>query len=312
MNYNHKQKGFMMKKVLAFLLLATLMGCGQPHVNAVDIRQVDDASADELTLEAWGEVSYAKKQFAGVACDVTGVYVNLHGHLPPEIIRIEFQPQDANANTMYLPGFPLAYGSLGKQPNLPADYFSNDASRGHSLDRPRWITPPVHMKLVGAYRTTFWLAWDALGMDDRPTDATFTVTITAMNRTGHPAAFNLRNAAAGNATTSELSNQSVDWSKGSHFLTPSREIVMVHDCPEGCVSCDKIKFRLTLKDTGQQQTFTGSTDHGKGVDGVTPSRFRGWRFRDGDMNYFISNDDQLTINKGGTTVLQEQGRWQAE
>jgi hypothetical protein len=111
-------------------------------------------------------------------------------------------------------------------------------------------------------------------------------------------------------TDVEIDNDPADWESRLHLVTPSHDIRIVHDCPEGCVSCNRIRGRFVSRKTGDTVVLIGSTDHSKGADGVTPSRFRGWRFMNGDTSYGISADGILTVAMDGTAELREQGAWQ--
>jgi MOSC domain-containing protein YiiM len=43
---------------------------------------------------------------------------------------------------------------------------------------------------------------------------------------------------------------------------------------------------------------------------VTPCRFLGYRFDNGDVIYEVSEDGLLRVTQGGKVLLQEQGEWQ--
>ena len=94
--------------------------------------------------------------------------------------------------------------------------------------------------------------------------------------------------------------------------TKSFIISITHPCEEGCVSCDKITYFGRSKKTGQSITLQGRTLHALGADGVTPSRFLGYRFRNGATVYSVGSDGTLTVANGDKVILKEQGKWREE
>ena len=94
--------------------------------------------------------------------------------------------------------------------------------------------------------------------------------------------------------------------------TKSFIISITHPCEEGCVSCDKITYFGSSKKTGQSITLQGRTLHALGADGVTPSRFLGYRFRNGATVYSVGSDGTLTVANGDKVILKEQGKWREE
>jgi hypothetical protein len=91
--------------------------------------------------------------------------------------------------------------------------------------------------------------------------------------------------------------------------TPSFRIEIEHACEEGCVSCDRIRYRGTSKKTQQSIALTGSSVHTTADDGKTPSRFLGYRFVNGSTVYFVGDDGRLEVTQRTTRLLSEQGVW---
>jgi hypothetical protein len=87
--------------------------------------------------------------------------------------------------------------------------------------------------------------------------------------------------------------------------TQSYAMNVHHPCAEGCVSCDKIRLVLLDKRTSDVLTAVGATWHTIGSDGVTPSRFLGYRFTCGDRTYELL-DDVFRVVDGGNAVLVEE------
>jgi hypothetical protein len=98
--------------------------------------------------------------------------------------------------------------------------------------------------------------------------------------------------------------------KGSRLVTPNYVVTIFHNCPEGCVSCDKLIYHGVSRRTGKEIILRGSTWHSTGVDG-TPSTFWGYRFENGDVTYIVRAHGTLTVVKGRSKVLlSEEGIWQ--
>jgi len=93
------------------------------------------------------------------------------------------------------------------------------------------------------------------------------------------------------------------------FETRNFRILIEVLCPEGDVSCDNVRYVGTSKKTGNSITLRGETAHTLGRDGVTPSRFLGYRFMNGDVRYFVSTDGFLEVTKGDKVLVHEQGEW---
>jgi hypothetical protein len=80
-------------------------------------------------------------------------------------------------------------------------------------------------------------------------------------------------------------------------------------CPEGEVVCNNVHYIGTSKKTGNSITLLGETAHTIGRDGITPSRFLGYRFVNGDVTYFISSDGELLVTHGEKILVREKGKW---
>jgi hypothetical protein len=93
------------------------------------------------------------------------------------------------------------------------------------------------------------------------------------------------------------------------LLTPSFTVTIV-GCPEGVVSCDDVKYVGVSKKTGNTLQLKGKTLHTMAADGVTPSRFIGWQFRNGKTVYTVTDEGALEVKQGTKTLVSEQGRWE--
>ncbi|MDX1803756.1 MAG: hypothetical protein R3292_06715 [Alcanivorax sp.] len=95
----------------------------------------------------------------------------------------------------------------------------------------------------------------------------------------------------------------------STLVTPHYIIRITSQCAEGEVSCDQVRYVGTSKQSGKRITLTGSTWHTRGRDG-SPGRFLGYRFRNGDVTYYVSEVGELSVVRDRTDVLiDERGEW---
>ncbi len=93
------------------------------------------------------------------------------------------------------------------------------------------------------------------------------------------------------------------------LVTPSFTVTIT-GCAEGEVSCDNAKYSGVSKKNGSRIRLTGRTLHTLGADGVTPSRFLGWEFRNGKTVYTVTEGGVLEVRQGAKTLVSEQGEWQ--
>jgi hypothetical protein len=92
--------------------------------------------------------------------------------------------------------------------------------------------------------------------------------------------------------------------------TPSYTIVITYYCEEGELSCNNVSYTGVNKKTGESFKLRGATWHTSCADTVTPCRFLGYKFKQGDVSYSISEEGRLEVVKGDKEVLvSEQGTW---
>ena len=98
---------------------------------------------------------------------------------------------------------------------------------------------------------------------------------------------------------------------GDKLVTPNYIVTITHLCKEeGCVSCSNMIYHGVSRKSGKSITLKGSTWHTRGADGVTPSRFLGYRFENGDIMYRVHQSGLLEVLKGDSAILiSEQGTW---
>lgn len=94
-------------------------------------------------------------------------------------------------------------------------------------------------------------------------------------------------------------------------LTTENYIVEVESrCAEGSVSCDDVHYTGLSKVSGNRINLEGKTWHTKCADGVTPCRFLGYRFENGNTTYIVLESGVLRVVQGENRVLvDEKGKW---
>lgn len=105
----------------------------------------------------------------------------------------------------------------------------------------------------------------------------------------------------------------------SVLRTPSYIVTITSLCPEGDVDCDRIRYRGVNKRTGKSIRLMGSDwirycpdDQGDGP-GKTPCQHLGYKFRNGKVTYYVSDDGELQVIRGRNKILlDEKGKWDDE
>lgn len=95
-------------------------------------------------------------------------------------------------------------------------------------------------------------------------------------------------------------------SGGRTLVTKNYIVTVYHNCPEGCVGCDRLIYYGVSKKTGRTLVLRGSTRVSNGGLG----HFQGYRFESGDTTCMIYAEGVLGIYQGDTRVLaHEDGVW---
>ncbi len=92
--------------------------------------------------------------------------------------------------------------------------------------------------------------------------------------------------------------------------TPNFRVTITSRCPEGTVTCEDVAYVGRDRRTGASIQLTGRTVHTTCADGVTPCRFVGYEFRNGDYRYIVTAAGELQVYRGQALLLQEQGSWE--
>lgn len=93
------------------------------------------------------------------------------------------------------------------------------------------------------------------------------------------------------------------------LVTDSFEVSIDVRCAEGSVGCDDVRYRGVNRKTGQAISLKGRTEHTLCADRVTPCRFLGYVFRNGNVTYRVGENGTLAVTRGPTVLLQEAGAW---
>ncbi len=94
------------------------------------------------------------------------------------------------------------------------------------------------------------------------------------------------------------------------LVTDYYEVTITHLCDtEGCVECDNMQYHGVSRLSGNAITLMGSTLSSHSPDG-TPTRFRGYEFRNGNTTYRVLDEGWLVVTQGDKTLIMEDGTWQ--
>lgn len=94
------------------------------------------------------------------------------------------------------------------------------------------------------------------------------------------------------------------------LTTPSFVIQIKVNCAEGNVTCDNVTYVGTSRKSGKSITLRGKTKHSICADGVTPSQFQGYEFKNGATYYRVLEDGNLLVMHGKKVLLEEKGVWE--
>lgn len=98
-------------------------------------------------------------------------------------------------------------------------------------------------------------------------------------------------------------------SASQHLVTASFDITIDVRCREGVVGCDQVHYTGVHRQTGRSIELVGQERHTRCADGVTPCRFLGYVFKNGDVSYAVWDDGTLSVKRGERVLVQEKGEW---
>ncbi|EAZ91585.1 hypothetical protein [Crocosphaera chwakensis] len=89
--------------------------------------------------------------------------------------------------------------------------------------------------------------------------------------------------------------------------TENYKIILRSNCIEGAVTCNHVSYEGINVNTGDSIQLAGKTIHTTCADGLTPCRFLGYKFVNGDYVYFVQSDGSLLVYQENELILQEEG-----
>ncbi len=93
------------------------------------------------------------------------------------------------------------------------------------------------------------------------------------------------------------------------LVTENFIIEIKNNCIEGVVVCDDITYIGTSKTSGNQIELTGRTHHVMCADGITPCRFLGYMFENGNVTYFVDQAGAIKVTQNESVLVEETGEW---
>ena len=94
------------------------------------------------------------------------------------------------------------------------------------------------------------------------------------------------------------------------LTTPNYIIRIEVNCAEGYVTCNDVTYVGESRKSHNSITLKGKTMHTSCADGITPCRFVGYYFKNGNITYTISESGELKVIQGKDKVLvKEKGAW---
>ena len=97
--------------------------------------------------------------------------------------------------------------------------------------------------------------------------------------------------------------------KADTLTTASFVVDISRHCEEGNLTCDQVSDVGVSKKSGNRIALKGKSLRAMCADGVTPCRFLGYRFRNGNATYLVLEEGRLQVAVGGKGVLDESGEW---
>jgi len=93
------------------------------------------------------------------------------------------------------------------------------------------------------------------------------------------------------------------------LVTENYIIEIKNNCIEGVVVCDDITYIGTSKTSDNHIELSGQTHHAMCADGVTPCRFLGYIFVNGNVTYFVDQAGAIKVTQNETVLVEETGEW---
>jgi len=99
-------------------------------------------------------------------------------------------------------------------------------------------------------------------------------------------------------------------SHAATLTTKNYVVDITHNCEEGVVACDDVTYIGKSKRSGASIELKGQTWHLTCADGISPCRFIGYIFKNGDITYKIYESGTLRVtHEDGRILVDETGEW---
>ena len=98
--------------------------------------------------------------------------------------------------------------------------------------------------------------------------------------------------------------------QAQRLRTENFQVTVVRNCSNEGPICDDISYVGTNLNSGEMVRLNGTTVHTICADGITPCRFMGYQFRNGQYRYLVTYEGTLEVYRGRDLLLQEQGKWE--
>lgn len=92
--------------------------------------------------------------------------------------------------------------------------------------------------------------------------------------------------------------------------TKDFRVTITNNCPEGQVACNDVTYYGVNINTNASIQLQGRTVHTSCADGVTPCRFVGYEFSNGNYRYLVTEEGRLQVYQNRKIVLNQRGNWE--
>ncbi len=92
--------------------------------------------------------------------------------------------------------------------------------------------------------------------------------------------------------------------------TQNYRVTITVNCPEEEVVCNDVTYDGSNVNTGESLQLQGRTVSTLCADGVTPCRFIGYEFFNGDYRYLVTEEGRLQVSINGEIILDQSGNWE--
>jgi hypothetical protein len=125
----------------------------------------------------------------------------------------------------------------------------------------------------------------------------------------------VKTTAAGCSIIAMLISAASVAAEAATLTTPSYEVTITENCPEGDVACKDVTCSAVNRKTKKAMHLKGHRivhncrdDQGDGP-GKTPCHPVGYEFRNGSTVYEVGDDGTLTVRRQTEVLLKEAGKW---